>query len=342
MRLQTTTNWLISITLVILALIYGQSLLVPFIFAMLIWFVVKKIRNLVDKIHFIRRYIPTWIKSILASLLIFGFLVFAADVLIINIESLASSYPRYAENTEILSVKINELFRIDLQEEITQFVETFDFSRYLQSLLNSLSDILGNTVLIIFYTVFLFVEEGLFAHKIKLILSDRKHFDNYKSVAAKVDRSMSRYIGLKSLINLITATIGYFIMLAVGLDSPLFWAFLIFMFNFIPSIGPIAGTVLPALFSLLQFGEFIPFLIVLFGVGSVGMLVGSLLEPKLMGNTLNISPLVAIIALAFWGSLWGIVGMLLSVPITVALIIVFSQFPQTRAMAILLSERGRV
>ena len=99
---------------------------------------------------------------------------------------------------------------------------------------------------------------------------------------------------------------------------------------------------LPALFALLQFGEFIPFLIILLGIGAIGLLVGSFLEPKLMGNTLNISPLIAIMALAFWGSIWGIVGMLLSVPITVAMIIVFAQFPQTRAIAILFSEKGRV
>ena len=120
------------------------------------------------------------------------------------------------------------------------------------------------------------------------------------------------------------------------------WAFLIFMFNFIPSIGPILGTILPSLFCLIQFGTFTPALVVLFGVGGVSVLVGSLVEPKLMGNTLNISPLVAIISLALWGSIWGIIGMLLSVPITVAMIIVFSQFPNTRSIAILLSEKGKV
>jgi len=342
MRLQTTTHWLISITLVIAALIFGQSLIIPFIFALLIWFVVKKVRNLVDKVHFIQRYIPTWIKSILASLLIFGALIGIVDMLVVNIENLARSYPKYVANVEGLGEKINALFHIDVREQLEQFVEKFNFMGYMQSLVNSLSYILGNAVMIVFYTVFLFIEESLFRHKMKLILSDREKFRNFQTIMTKVDSSMSSYISLKSLINLITAVLGYFILLGVGLNSPLFWAFLIFMFNFIPSVGPIVGTVLPALFSLLQFGEFVPFLIIFLGIGSIGMLVGSFVEPKLMGNTLNISPLIAIISLAFWGSLWGIVGMLLSVPITVAMIIIFAQFPQTRAAAILLSEKGRV
>lgn len=342
MRLQTTTYWLISIALIITALIVGQSLIIPFIFALLIWFIVKKVRNLVDKVHFVQRYIPSWFKSILASLLIFGTLLGIADMLVINIENLASSYPKYASNVKELGEKINTLFHIDVKEELEQFVKGFNFSGYLESLVNSFSYILGNAVMIIFYTVFLFIEESLFRHKIKLILSDRNKLQSFLTVMKKVDASMSSYISLKTLINLITAVLGYFILLGIGLNSPLFWAFLIFMFNFIPSVGPIVGTLLPAFFSLIQFGEFVPFLIILLGIGAIGMLVGSFVEPRLMGNTLNISPLIAIVALAFWGSLWGIVGMLLSVPITVAMIIIFAQFPQTRAAAILLSEKGRV
>lgn len=342
MKVQNTASWLISIALIILALIYGQSLLVPFIFALLIWFVVKKVRNLVDKVHFIREYIPTWIKSILASLIIFAALLGIVDVLVMNIQGLANSYPKYLSNVEGIALTLNQLFNVDIQSEMTTFLMEFDFAKYLNSFLSSLSYILGNAVMIIFYTVFLFVEEALFRHKIKLILSDRQRYNRYKEAASKVDRSMSSYISLKSLINLITAALGYVIFLILGMEAPLFWAFLIFMFNFIPSVGPIIGTILPALFSLLQFGEFIPFLVILFGVGTIALLVGSFLEPKLMGNTLNISPLVAIIALAFWGSIWGIVGMLLSVPITVAMIIILSQFPATRATAILLSEKGRV
>ena len=342
MQLQSIASWFIIVTLTIAALIYGQSLLVPFIFALLIWFVVKKVRNLVDKVQFIKKYIPAWIKTILASLLIFGLLLFIADVLIINIENLSSSYLSYAENADLIAQKINDTFEIDVQEEVTAFVKEFDFTTYLKSLLNSLSEIVGNMVMVVFYAVFLFVEEGLFTHKVKLILHQRDRFENYKNIIEKIDCSMSSYISLKSLINLVTATISYFILLFLGVDSPIFWAFLVFMFNFIPSVGPILGTILPALFSLIQFGEFVPFFVILFGIGTTGTLVGSLLEPRLMGNTLNISPLVAIIALAFWGSLWGIVGMLLSVPITVAMIIIFSQFPATRPMAILMSERGRV
>ncbi len=333
---------MIIIALTLMLLILGQSIILPFVIALLIWFIVKKIRNLIDKIGFIKRFIPTWIKSILASLFIFSVLLFAARVLMSSIESLSLSYPDYLANAESIALTINTYFDIDLREDISHFVETFDFTNYLQSLLNSISEIVGNMVMIVFYTIFLFIEEALFQHKFRLIFSGQDQHEAYSQVMKKVDRSLSGYIGLKSLISLITTTLSYIVLVAVGIDSPLFWAFLIFMLNFIPSVGPIIGTLLPSLFSLIQFGDFVPFFIILFGVGTIAMLVGSFVEPRLMGNTLNISPLVAIISLAVWGAIWGITGMLLSVPITVALIILLAQFPGTRAAAILLSERGRV
>ena len=128
----------------------------------------------------------------------------------------------------------------------------------------------------------------------------------------------------------------------IGIDSPVFWAFLIFILNFIPTIGSLVATLFPAIFCLLQFGEFTQGIQVLIFVGSTQLVVGNLLEPRLMGNTLNISPLVVIISLSFWGAIWGITGMLLSVPIAVIMVIVFSQFEQTKSIAIMLSKRGKI
>ncbi len=342
MKIQNVAYSLVVIALIITILMLGQSIILPFIISVLIWFIIKKMRNFLDRNKFIRERIPSWIKTGLASFVIFVGMVFIGRILSSNIESLAASYPNYSSNIESISAKINEFFKINLHQELSNFLRTIDFSAYFKSLFNSISELLGSTVMIIFYVTFLFVEESLFQNKIALIFTEKEKYENVSSVLQKIDKSMSSYISLKSLVNLLSATLSYFIMLGVGIDSPLFWAFLIFVFNFIPAIGPIIGTIFPALFALIQFGEFTPFLVILIGVGATVVTVGSIVEPKLMGNTLNISPLVAILSLAVWGSIWGIIGMLLSVPITVAMIIVFSQFPKTRTIAILLSEKGRV
>jgi predicted PurR-regulated permease PerM len=157
-----------------------------------------------------------------------------------------------------------------------------------------------------------------------------------------IDQSISRYISLKTLISLITAVASYVALLLIGVDFPLFWAAVIFLLNFIPTIGSLIATLFPALMALLQFAAFGPFILVLMVVGTIQVLVGNVLEPKLMGSSLNISSLVVLISLAFWGTIWGIVGMILSVPITVMLIIIFSRFDTTRSAAIWLSGNGEV
>nr|WP_299218998.1 AI-2E family transporter [uncultured Aquimarina sp.] len=128
----------------------------------------------------------------------------------------------------------------------------------------------------------------------------------------------------------------------MDVDAPFFWALLMFLLNYIPTVGSLIATIFPAVFSLVQFGEFTPFLIILIGLGILEWFVGNVLEPKIMGNSLNISPLVTIIALVIWGQIWGITGMLLSVPITVTMVIICSQFKNTKAIAILLSENGEL
>ena len=92
--------------------------------------------------------------------------------------------------------------------------------------------------------------------------------------------------------------------------------------------------------ALIQFDTFGPFFIVLTAVGSIQVVVGNVLEPKLMGNTLNVSPFVVMMSLTLWGSVWGIAGAFLSVPITVILLIIFAHFEKTRYIAVLLSGDG--
>jgi AI-2 transport protein TqsA len=309
----------------------------------MIWFLIKKVRNLADKIGFIHRYIPRWFKNLLATAFVFSVLTVVVRILIGNIESLVGKYEDYAPNIQIVAAKVNELMQIDVEEEIYNFLKEFDFTSILESFLNSLSYLIGNTMLIVLYLIFMLLEEALFSEKLKVIFSrNEKELSDYTQILRKIDKSMGRYVSLKSLIAFMNASLAFVILLTVGIDAPIFWAFIVFMFNFIPSIGPVLATVFPSLFCLIQFGEFVPFLIVFFGVGTVGVLISSLVEPRLMGNTLNISPLVTILALAIWGSIWGILGALLSVPITVAMIIILAQFPQTKNLAILLSEKGKI
>jgi predicted PurR-regulated permease PerM len=128
----------------------------------------------------------------------------------------------------------------------------------------------------------------------------------------------------------------------VGIDLAEFWALLIFSLSYIPYIGAWLGVIFPTALALVQFETLTPFLITAGLLALVQFACGSILEPRIMGKGLNISPMVMLLSLSIWGAIWGVVGMFLAVPLTVVVMIVCSHFAPTRPLAILLSADGTV
>ena len=147
---------------------------------------------------------------------------------------------------------------------------------------------------------------------------------------------------VKTAMSLVVAGVSWVIMALIGIDFSGFWAVLIFTLNFIPYIGSFIAIVFPAALTLVQFESVGLFLVTASALTAAQFAVGSLLEPRVMGRSLNLSPVVILLALALWGSVWGIVGAILCVPLTVIMMIVFSRFESTRPAAILLSLDGRL
>jgi predicted PurR-regulated permease PerM len=150
------------------------------------------------------------------------------------------------------------------------------------------------------------------------------------------------YFAVKTGVSIVTGVLSYVVLALVGVDFALLWAFLIFIFNYIPYIGSLVATLLPAFFSVFQFADFLPALWIIIGVYAIQILVGSYIEPRIMGKSLNLSPLIVILSLSFWGAIWGVIGMLLSVPIISVLTIALAHFPSTKKIAVLFSEKGNV
>jgi len=327
------------ITIAVVVLIYAQSIIIPFILAILFWVMIRVIKKVLSKIKFIGRW-PRWLLTVISSMLLLGFLVLAIEMITANIQQISNSLPVYEKNVNLITQYINERFNIDLFTMASEFTANLNFGEILSTLFSALSGIFGNTFTVLIYLVFLLLEEPIFPRKIKAMYPDPKKYDYVTSLINKIDRSIGDYIALKTLGSLLTGFLSYFALLFIGVDAPFFWSFLIFILNFIPNIGSLIATLFPAIFAMLQFGEFMPGILVLAIVGAVQIVVGNFIEPRLMGNTLNISPLVVLLTLALWGVMWGITGMLLSVPITVILIIIMSEFKETRPLAILLSQKG--
>lgn len=332
--------FLVVITTVIV-LIYAQSIIIPFILAILFWFLIRVIKKVLSKIKFISRF-PKWLLSVISSLLLLSFLVFVIGMIRQNIQMLSQTLPLYEQNVNKITNSINQKYQIDLMHLLNNFAQDLDFRQMLTRLFSALTAIFGDAFIVLLYLIFILLEESTFPKKLKRMYPDVNKYNSMKQLVSKIDRSIGYYIAMKTLTSFLTGFFSYFALLFIGVDGPLFWAFLIFILNFIPTIGSLIATIFPAIFAILQLGEIAPGVLVLAIVGAIQLIVGNILEPRIMGSSLNISPLVVFLTLIMWGVIWGIPGMLLSVPITVILIIIMSEFPATRPFAILLSQRGEI
>ncbi len=342
MNLSRLANFFIIFIATIVLLVGGKYLLIPFAVAFIVYVFIREIRYLLNKIKLFRDFFPNWIKSTLSFSIIV--LIFSVIIRLIstNIQILSGALPAYMDNIEVIIQTINLTFEIDLKVLLKGYTEGFDFSKILIQIFNSIRDLFGRTLLVLIYVLFLLLEESVFDKKLKYIYTDQGQHGRVTAIIKKIQYSIRNYITLKTLTSFTTGFLSYFALLFVGIEAPLFWAFLIFVLNYIPTIGSLIATAFPAVFAVLQFGEFYPLFLVVIIVGAIQIIVGSILEPRIMGDSFNISPLVVIIALSFWGTLWGIIGLVLSVPITVISIIIFSEFPATRPVAIMLSENGKI
>lgn len=341
MKIQNFAYFFISFLSIIAILILGKNLIIPILFAFLLWLIIKNIRQFLDKFSWLRKINP-WAKNLSASLLIIGILSFVSSILLSSINSLAQSYDTYEPNFIKIINQIDVYFEIDLIALLKTQLGTLDYSTLLNPIFASISDILGNSFLIIIYILFFFLEETHFSKKLKNIFPNKERFENVSKILIRIQESVSKYIVIKTLVSLLTGLVSFIVLYFIGIESPSFWAFLIFLLNYIPTVGSLIATIFPASFCLMQFDSLTPAVLVLILVGAIQVVVGNIIEPKMIGNSMNISPLVTIIALTFWGLLWGVTGMILSVPITVILTMIFAQFDKTKPVAILMSEKGSI
>lgn len=341
----------ISTSLVILAtiavfyvLVVGQAFLVPLAVALMVWYVINALSRtfarVLPKQLLPEDRQPNWLTLILALLSIGLFFSLAIDMVSSNITQVRAAAPEYKANFDILISKLSANSQFDILENVKSTVTNLKIAPIIQTLASTFTNMIGNVSIVLFYVMFMLLEQGTFKRKIQAIFPDQVQRGSVMSILTHAQEDIQTYLWIKTVTSTITGMVSYGVLLAVGVDFAGFWAFTIFMLNFIPTIGSIIATLFPALLALIQFDTIGPFLVVLIGVGAIQVIVGNFLEPKLMGNSLNVSPFVVMMSLTLWGSIWGIAGMFLSVPITVMLLIVFAHFEKTRYIAILLSGDG--
>ena len=333
----------VLIGLSIFVIIYFKDLLKPFVMAVMVWYLIKAIYGYIGKIEIMGKQLPRWLRGTLAMIFIFGAVQVTINLIVSSLSDIVANFSTYKATLDIFLSDLGKSLGVgNITGEMQTQINKLDLQGFLTSTLSSLSATIGTIVIVIIYIVFLLLEEVAFSRKIDSIFSDPKKRKRIREVLNEIFESTNKYITLKTAISLLTGGLSYIVLLLFGIDYAFLWAFLIFLFNYIPYIGSLIATLLPAIFAVIQFGSIWSFVWVFISVEVIQLVVGNYIEPKVMGKSLNLSPLVVVVALSFWGYVWDLLGMFLSVPITSIMLIILAQFPATRSFAILLTENGNI
>ncbi|MBO6577305.1 MAG: AI-2E family transporter [Rhodothermales bacterium] len=195
---------------------------------------------------------------------------------------------------------------------------------------------LGTTFLVMLFMMFILAGSGDLAEKVRVAFPPA-HAERIAVVVSNVDAQVRRYLVAKTLVSMATGLLTGIITASFGVDFPLVWAFLAFVLNYIPSFGSLVAVLCPVLLSLLQFDSVATTLVLMIILVATQATLGNIIEPRVMGFSLNLSPLFILVSLIFWGWLWGFWGMVLAVPLTATVKIVFENVEALRPFSVLMS-----
>lgn len=293
----------------------------------------------------VRRRVP----PALAHLLILGtfgtLLVLFAALLVERVDDLGRQLPEFQERVKRMAAATadevpNDLpfFRRNMRVVFSRVDIVSPLSGAVSGFMSGVVPFFSATVLVVLYFVFLVHEQKALPARLVSIYGTRRA-EEIQAVGERINRSIARYMYIKFLASLFTAVTALAAMLIFGLELAVLWATILFLLNFIPYVGSIVGFLFPLAVAILQFPDVWRVLALAAIFTAIDVFVGNYWEPRVAGQRLNLSPLVVVFALAFWGWLWGAVGMILSVPITVSLRFVLENIPYTRSLATLISSQ---
>jgi predicted PurR-regulated permease PerM len=294
-------------------------------------------RVLARRIPGLRRFWAMVMAVVFIVVLFGGAIWMAAD----NGAAFAARSPDYQHRLNIL---LNEgAARLNLGRSITleDLIHQANPARFVGAVASRLSDFAEGAVFVLIYLGFLLASRRGFDAKWPALFTNSHRRKEARLVFERIRLGVESYIWVQTVVGVIIAGLSAILMVATGLPHVFFWAFIIFLANYIPAIGAAIGVLFPPLFGLLEFNDIYRPLILLVGMEAVHFGVSHILQPRMQGKRLNLDPVVVLFALAFWGMVWGITGAFLSTPLTVIAMAILAEFKGTRPLAVLLSGDGK-
>ncbi len=314
----------------------ARPVLLPFLVALFISYAVSPLLDWLIRLRVPKLLAIVAILILTFSLLyLFGLLVYSSG------KYFASEFPKYNRQVDSLMAElISWLEHLPLRVSVPTIISQLNMEKltgFLLGTLGSFLTFLGKLLIVFVFVIFILAGRDKLPARIATALAeDRAVYIN--RLVVSINRQVQKYLAVKTVVSLLTGLLATGILLIFGVDFALLLGFLTFLLNYIPSIGSIIATVLAVLIAFFQFGNSLVPVWILILLGLVQTVIGNFVDPRLMGRSLDLSPLLVIFSLIFWGWLWGIAGMFLAVPLLAVVKIIFENVPSLKFLAVLMSK----
>lgn len=329
-RPQEIAAWLVIVVLVTLIVKTLSFIFIPLSVAVLVFFAVGL------PMEFLKRFgVPPWLRILLVVSYMLDALYWIGGLLQANIMEFVRQFPVFKQKlSEYAAIELSP-FGITVEqgrEILDAFLGSMEGGKkmeplgsFLHAAGGSFFQFVGNFVWVVLFLIFMLAERDGMEKRLQNAFGQR-HAGKIIRVGGRISQSIEEYLGLKTLISLLAGVLTTLALWLFGVQFALLWGVLTFLLNFIPNVGALLATMPPIIMALFQSGAPGFALLVASVLVVIHLIVGNYLEPKIMGRGLNLSPLVVLFALIFWGWMWGGVGMLLAVPITAAVNIALEEY----------------
>ncbi|MCH8122393.1 MAG: AI-2E family transporter [Bacteroidetes bacterium] len=330
---------LIAVFVIGVVLLELKTVLLPFAISLLLSIIFKPVVLRLKKGR-----VPMAI-SLFGVLMIFFLVLFLLGwVVFSSTEALVETLPSYEAKISAFMFNIQASVlalaeRFDIQVTDFRWTDAIEFSSITSVLttgVGSFIKFLSTTFLILLFMLFILAGAGDLAGKVRMAFPEAQA-NRIGDVVATIDTKVRQYLVTKTLISLGTGLLTFLFLLALGVDFPLIWGLLAFVLNYIPNVGSVIAVLFPFFLSLLQFDTLVAPMLVLIILGGIQMLMGNVIEPRIMAFSLNLSPLLILVSLIFWGWLWGVLGMMLAVPLTATIKIITENIEPLKPLSVLMS-----
>lgn len=325
----------------------AKEIMIPFVIAFFLWYLINAVaRVLAIPRIWAGKPMPRGVRTVL-SVVMLSLLIFVVGSLVRdNIDQVVHEAPKFQASFEKMLADGAQRFGVEQVPSFAELVNLakkhMDIGEVMSGFATLLTNLASRTFVIVVFIALLLYEQRFFAQKMRRMVRGRNAAAQWHKVFRVIDIKIQRYVGVKAFVSALDSFLTFVILSFYRVDFAVFWGIMAFFLHFIPYAGSFVAISMPVIIALIQFGDISTTLMVLATLCVSHAFLGHILDPYMMGNNLNLSPIFIITNLAMWGMIWGVPGMFLAIPILALASITLAQFKTTRPLAVMVSKTGEL